>query len=125
MLCYRNRNAKGLPELFHALKAIMTDICQQHFKFLKFVLGPACPNPQCPGSSADGKALPVSSSSEDSDCEDAGISTANSANNEERRHVICVEPTLFTKPLWCNSTPVHEFEEIKQWLERVFTYDMT
>ena len=98
----------------------MTDICQRQFRFLKFSFGPICPNPRCPGSSPDGKVLPLDPSSDESDDEADGNSTCDEASEgplvDSRRHVICIDPAVPSKPLWCNSTPVHEFEEMKQWL---------
>ena len=98
--------------------SIMTDICQRQFRFLKFSFGPVCPNPRCPGSSPDGKVLDPSS--DESDDDNDGNSTCDEANegsSEKRRlHVICIDPEVPSRPLWCNSTPVHEFEEMKQWL---------
>ena len=104
--------------------SIMTDICQRQFRFLKFSFGPVCPNPQCPGASCDGKVLPLDSSSDESDGEMDGNSTCDEADDghpreEARCHVICIDPAVSSRPLWCNSTPVHEFEEIKQWLIKV------
>ena len=102
----------------------MTDICQRQFRFQKFRLGPVCPNPRCPGASCDGKVLPLDSSSDESDGETEGNSTCDEADDccargEARRHVICIDPAVSSRPLWCNSTPVHEFEEVKQWLVKV------
>lgn len=98
----------------------MTDICQRQFRFLKFSFGPVCPNPRCPGSSSDGKVLPLDPFSDESDENSDGNSTCDEACSgppgEGRHHVICIDPAVPTRPLWCNSTPVHEFEEIKQWL---------
>ena len=102
----------------------MTDICQRQFRFLKFKFGPVCPNPRCPGASCDGRVLPSDSSSDESDCETDGNSTCDEAadghpQGEVRPHVICIDPAVSSRPLWCNSTPVHEFEEIKEWLVKV------
>ena len=101
----------------------MTDICQRQFRFLKFSFGPVCPNPRCPGASSDGKVLPLDPSSDESDEDNDGNSTCDEAvpgfPGEGRQHVICLDPAVPTRPLWCNSTPVHEFEEIKQWLVKV------
>ena len=98
----------------------MTDICQRQFRFLKFSFGPVCPNPRCPGSSSDGKVLSLDPSSDESDEDNDGNSTFDEdcagSPGELRHHVICIDPAVPTRPLWCNSTPVHEFEEIKQWL---------
>ena len=116
----RYKNGKKLHELFNILMSIMTDICQRQFQFLKFSFGPVCPNPRCPGSSSDGKVLPLDPSSDESDEDNDGNSTCDedcaSLPLERRHHVICIDPAVPTRPLWCNSTPVHEFEEIKQWL---------
>ena len=116
----RYKNGKKLHELFSILMSIMTDICQRHFRFLKFSFGPVCPNPRCPGSSSDGKVLTLDPSSDESDEDNDGNSTCEEAcaglPGEGRQHVICLDPAV-PKPLWCNSTPVHEFEEIKQWLK--------
>lgn len=116
----RYKNGKKLHELFSILMAIMTDICQRQFRFLKFSFGPVCPNPRCPGSSSDGKVLPLDPSSDESDEDNDGNSTCDEdwagLPLECRHHVICIDPAVPTRPLWCNSTPVHEFEEIKQWL---------
>lgn len=103
--------------------SIMTDICQRQFRFLKFSFGPVCPNPRCPGSSSDGTVRRAETSSDESDegdddgeCEGGGlVSSVHSPAEGVRRHVICIDPTVPSKPMWCNSTPVHEFEEIKQW----------
>ena len=100
----------------------MTDICQCHFKFLKFSFGPFCPNPRCPGATYDGKVLPLDSSSGESEEEADGNSTCDEADDGHprgngRRHVICIDPAVPSRPLWCNSTPVHKFEEIKQWFK--------
>ena len=102
----------------------MTDICQRQFKFLKFSFGPVCPNPRCPGASSEGKVLPSDSSSGESDGETDGNSTCDESDggyrqNEARCHVICIDPAVPSRPLWCNSTPVREFEEIKQWFIKV------
>lgn len=106
--------------------SIMTEICQRQFRFLKFSFGPVCPNPRCPGSSSDGKVLPLDPSSDESDDDNDGNSTCDEACEEPpeegRCHVICIDPAVPTRPLWCNSTPVHEFEEIKQWLVKARDY---
>lgn len=119
----RYKNEKKLHELFYILKSIMTDICQRQFRFLKFRFGPTCPNPRCPGSSSEGTVLPVDTSSDESDNDDNDDaecgereSYVDSPTEGVRRHVICIDPAVASKPMWCNSTPVHEFEEIKQWL---------
>ncbi len=106
--------------------SIMTDICQRQFRFLKFSFGPVCPNPRCPGSSPDGRVLPLDPSLDESDDENDGNSTCDEGNEkstaEGRPHVICIDPAVPSRPLWCNSTPVHEFEEIKQWLVKAREY---
>ena len=101
----------------------MTDICQRQFRFLKFSFGPTCPNPRCPGSSSEGIVLPVDTSSDESDDGDDNEaecgereSSVDSSSESVRHHVIYIDPAVAFRPLWCNSTPVHEFEEIKQWL---------
>ena len=109
---------------------IMTEICQRQFRFLKFSFGPVCPNPRCPGSSSDGTVRRAETSSDESDegdddgeCEGGGlVSSVHSPAEGVRRHVICIDPTVPSKPMWCNSTPVHEFEEIKQWFVEVRNY---
>ena len=119
----RYKNGKKLHELFSILMSIMTDICQRQFRFLKFSFGPVCPNPRCPGSSSDGKVLASDPSSGESDEDNDGNSTCDEdcagPPGERRQHVICIDPVVPKRPLWCNSTPVHEFEEIKQWLVKV------
>ena len=116
----RYKNGKKLHELYNILMSVMTDICQRQFRFLKFSFGPVCPNPRCPGASPDGKVLPLDPSSDESDEDNDGNSTCDEAvaglPGEGRQHVIYLDPAVPTRPLWCNSTPVHEFEEIKQWL---------
>ena len=119
----RYKNGKKLHELFDTLRDIMTDICQRQFKFLKFSFGPFCPNPRCPGASACGKVLPEDRSSDESD-DEKGNSTCDEAAEcdslvDNRSHVIAIDPALPSRPLWCNSTPVHEFEEITQWFKEV------
>ena len=99
--------------------SIMADICQRQFKFLKFSFGPVCPNPRCPGASSEGKVLPLESSSEESDGETDGNSTFDESDGGYRQNVICIDPAVPSRPLWCNSTPVREFEEIKQWFIKV------
>lgn len=93
------------------------------------MFGPVCPNPRCPGASCDGKVLPLDSSSDESDGETEGNPTCEKADDhcargEARRHVICIDPAVSSRPLWCNSTPVHEFEEVKQWLVKVINPDI-
>lgn len=65
-------------------------------------------------------------SSDESDDDNDGNSTCDEACEEPpeegRRHVICIDPAVPTRPLWCNSTPVHEFEEMKQWLVKARDY---
>lgn len=122
----RYKNGKHLHELFSILMSIMTDICQCQFRFLKFSFGPVCPNPRCPGSSSDGKVLALDPSSDESDDDNDCNSTCDEASvgpsGKGRRHVICIDPAVPTRPLWCNSTPVHEFEEMKQWLVKARDY---
>lgn len=120
---YRHKNTKKPHELFNILMSIMTDICQRQFRFLKFSFGPTCPNPRCPGSSSEGIVLPVDTSSDESDDGDDDEaecgereSSVDSSSESVRHHVIYIDPAVASRPLWCNSTPVHEFEEIKQWL---------
>jgi len=113
-----------LHELFSTLMTIMSEICQHQFRFLKFGFGPLCPNKRCPGTTCDGKVRKTDSSSEESDGELDGNSTCDEADDslvsgEARPHVICIDPAVSSRPLWCNSTPVHEFEEIKEWLVKV------
>ncbi|KAJ7391058.1 hypothetical protein OS493_021079 [Desmophyllum pertusum] len=64
--------------------------------------------------------LRLDPSSDESDGENDGHSTCDDASDvspvEARHHVICIDPAAASRPLWCNSTPVHEFEEIKEWL---------
>ena len=123
----RYKNGKKLHDLFSTLMSIMKDICQRQFRFLKFNFGPVCPNPRCPGSSSDGKVLSLDPSSDESDDDNDGNSTCDEASEagfsvERRQHVICMNPALPSRPLWCNSTPVHEFEEITQWLVKAREY---
>ncbi|XP_068672801.1 uncharacterized protein [Montipora foliosa] len=116
----RYKNGKKLHELFSILLSIMTDICQRQFRFLKFSFGPVCPNKRCPGASSDGKVLSSSDESDDGETTD-GNSTCDESDasgcvqGESRFHVISIDPSAPSKPLWCNRTPVHEFEEITQW----------
>ena len=118
LFCFvaRYKNGKKLHELFSILMSIMTDICQRQFRFLKFSFGPVCPNPRCPGSWSDGNVRPLDPSSDESDEDNDDNSTCDEAcagsPGEGRQHVICLDPAVPTRPLWCNSTPVHEFEEI-------------
>ena len=127
---HRYKNGKKLHKLFNILMSIMTDICQRQFRFLKFSFGPVCPNPRCPGSSSDGTVRRAETSSDESDegdddreCEGGGlVSSVHSPAEGVRRHVICIDPTVPSKPMWCNSTPVHEFEEIRQWFVEVRKY---
>ena len=125
-LFIRSKNGKKLHELFSILMSIMTDICQHQFRFLKFSFGPVCPNPRCPGASCDGKVLSLDSSSDESDGETDGNSTCDEADShhpdqagEGRCHVISIDPAVSSRPLWCNSTPVHQFEEVQQWFIKV------
>ena len=123
LFCFvaRYKNGKKLHELFSILMSIMTDICQRQFRFLKFSFGPVCPNPRCPGSWSDGNVRPLDPSSDESDEDNDDNSTCDEAcagsPGEGRQHVICLDPAVPTRPLWCNSTPVHELEEIMQWLK--------
>ena len=126
---FRYKNGKKLHELFTILMSIMTDICQRQFRFLKFSFGPVCPNPRCPGSSSEGKVLSVDTSSDESDGDDDNKSECrehescvDSTDEAVRHHVICIDPAVASRPLWCNTTPVHEFEEIKQWLVKARNY---
>ena len=105
----------------------MSEICQHQFRFLKFGFGPLCHNKLCPGTSFDGKVVKTDSSSDESDVELDGNFTCDEADDslvsgEIRPHVICIDPVVSSRPLWCNSTSVHEFEEIKEWLVKVTTY---
>ena len=98
---------------------IMSEICQHQFSSLKFGFGPICPIKQCPGISYHGKDLNSNSSSEVRDGELDGNSTFDDRTDdslESRPHVICIDPAESSRPLWCNSTPIHEFEAIKEWL---------
>ena len=121
---YRYKNGKKLHELFTTLMTIMSEICQHQFSSLKFGFGPICPIKQCPGISYHGKDLNSNSSSEVSDGELDGNSTCDDwtddslalGGREIRPHVICIDPVESSRPLWCNSTPIHEFEAIKEWL---------
>ena len=36
------------------IKGILTDVCNNYFKFQRFKVGPCCPCETCPGSYADG-----------------------------------------------------------------------
>ena len=113
--------------MFNMLMTIMSEICQHQFRFLKFGFGPLCPNKRCPGTSFDGKVVKTDWSSDESDVELDGNSTCDEADDslvsgEVRPHVICIDPAVSSRPLWCNSTSVHEFEEIKEWLAKVTTY---
>ena len=102
----------------------MTDICQRQFRFLKFSFGPVCPNKRCPGASSDGKVLSSSDESDDGETTDGNSTcdesdTSGCVQGESRFHVISIDPSAPSKPLWCNRTPVHEFEEITQWFREV------
>ena len=120
----RYKNGKKLHELFTTLMTIMSEICQHQFSSLKFGFGPICPIKQCPGLSYHRKDLQSNSSSEVSDGELDGNSTYDDwaddslvlGGREIRPHVICIDPAESSRPLWCNSTPIHEFEAIKEWL---------
>lgn len=102
----------------------MTDICQRQFKFLKFSFGPVCPNPRCPGADCNGKVILVDASSDESEDEAERNSTCDEAADRHpedggRCHVISIDPAMWSRPLWCDATPVHQFEEIKQWFVKV------
>ena len=74
------------------------------------------------------RVLPLDPSSDESDGENNGYSTCDDASDvfpvEDRCHVICIDPAVASRPLWCNSTPVHEFKEIKQWLVKAREYSL-
>ena len=103
---------------------IMSEICQHQFSSLKFGFGPICPVKQCPGISYHGKDLNSNSSSEvrdgelddNSTCDDWADDSLVLGGREVRPHVICIDPADSSRPLWCNSTPIHEFEAVKEWL---------
>ena len=104
----------------------MTDICSRYFRFMKFTAGPPCPNPSCPGASSEGKVLESDSSSDSSDEEleneeemgnEGRVQTKRVESTAKRQHVVQIYPESPRMPLWCNRTPLQEFEEVRQWLK--------
>ena len=110
----------------------MHEICQQYFKYLKFVFGPPCPRKECPGASfhVENIQQPCESSSSESEessqsSDDVGSgtegklgakvvgATATSNQTERRRHVIPMNPDSFGPPYWCQTFDISEY--LKHW----------
>ena len=116
----------------YILKQKVYEICQQYFKYLKFVFGPPCPRKECPGATfhAENIQQPYESSSSESEesshsSDDVGSgterklssivvgATATSNQTELRRHVIPMNPDSFDPPYWCQEVDLSE--HLKDW----------
>ena len=116
----------NLCKLYEMLYNVMEEICKEYFRFMKYTSGPPCPNPSCPGASADGRVL-ESDSSEESCFEDEEEEEADTNAHDrkevfreptdKRQHVVQINTQSPSTPLWCNHTPLQDFEEIRQWCE--------
>ena len=111
------------------LKKQVSEICQQYFKFLKFVCGPPCPNETCPGAicnAGDGQRPCEFSSSESEKSSDSGDDEAECANQDNtdgkcklgnltvrRCHVIHMDPDTFDSPYWCGAVDLTGF--LRNW----------
>ena len=110
------------------LKQKVYEICQQYFKYLKFVFGPPCPREDCPGATfhAENIQQPCDSSSSESEgssqsSDDGGSGTegkvvgATAASNQtgKRRHVIHMNPDSYDPPYWCQEVDLSEC--LKEW----------
>ena len=121
---------KNFLDLAKILKGKVSDICQQYFKYLKFIFGPPCPREDCPGatfhvekiqqacesSSSEGEGS--SDSSEDTECSEAGpnedvVGSTTVDENERRCHVIPMNLDSFEGPYWCREINVSE--DLKDW----------
>ena len=124
--CLRCRKGENFLELASILNQKVYEICQQYFKYLKFVFGPPCPREDCPGATFHAKNIQQpcessSSESEGSSSDDGGSGTeekvagATAAPNqtEKRRHVIHMNPASFDPPYWCEQLDVSEY--LKEW----------
>jgi hypothetical protein len=112
------------------LKKKVSEICQQYFKYLKFVFGPPCPRENCPGavfhveniqrpceSSSESEENSQSSDDAEADKEEdtsekeVGATAAN--ENERRCHVIPMNLDSFDPPYWCREVDLSE--DLKDW----------
>jgi hypothetical protein len=127
---FRCKSGERFLQLARLLKKKVGEICQQYFKFLKFICGPPCPNEACLGAkfNADQVQRPCESSSSESekssdsgDGDGDGDGDANFHNQdqvngkskdcnppESRRHVISINPDSFDPPYWCRAVDVTE-----------------
>lgn len=127
---YRTKKGETFLKLAYELKKEVSEICQQNFKFLKFICGPPCPRKDCPGASFDAEVIqrPCESSSsgssdsseddvESKDMEEK-VSKAQSHNNENetrrRRHIIPIIPNSFDPPYWCQEVEL-ENDDLMHW----------
>ena len=130
--CSRCKKGENFLDLACILKQKVYEICQQYFKYLKFVFGPPCPRKECPGATfhAENIQQPCESSSSESEessqsSDDGGSgtegklssevvgATATSNQTELRRHVIHMNPDSFDPPYWCQEFDLSEL--LKDW----------
>jgi hypothetical protein len=113
------------------LRGNVSEICQQYFKYLKFVFGPPCPRENCPGATfhVENIQRPCESSSSESEgnsqsSDDSESGTEDDANqkvigataanqNERRRHVIPINLDSFDPPYWCQEVDLSQ--NLKDW----------
>ena len=128
--CKKDKNVLDLAKI---LKKKVSEICQQYFKYLKFVFGPPCPREDCPGATFHVECIqrPCESSSSEEDgnsepsddgeteskedvMEKKEVVGATSANqNERRRHVIPMNLDSFDPPYWCREVDLSQ--NLKNW----------
>ena len=117
LVIFRHKNGSHFLELVTILVQLMNDICQQYFKFLKFIYGPPCPRKECPGAEfhADDIQRPCESSSSGSDSseEEEGEQLTQSPSNE-RCHIIRMNYCSFDPPYWCSRVEIEE-NALKDW----------